>query len=63
MTERDSAPATAKVLLLEDSEFDAELIKEHLRRVEPEPTVARARMPMPFEPSHDQGPHPIIICW
>lgn len=62
MTERDSAPATAKVLLLEDSEFDAELIKEHLRRVEPEPTVARTISREDFVRALEQDRYDLILA-
>lgn len=62
MMQSDSLSAAAKVLMLEDSEFDAELIREHLRRVEPEPTVVRAVSRDDFVRALEQDRYDLILA-
>jgi len=42
MSQSETAASPGRILLLEDSDFDAELIREHVLQIEPEPVIVRA---------------------
>jgi two-component sensor histidine kinase/CheY-like chemotaxis protein len=61
MTQSDLDTTPMKVLLLEDSDFDAELIEEHLRQLDPKPETARAVDRAGFLQALEQAQFDVIL--
>lgn len=61
MTDAPPDNGAVKILLLEDSDFDAELIREHLRKLRPAPQIARAISRGDFIAALAGGHHDVIL--
>ena len=51
-----------RVLLLEDSDFDAELVTEHLRQLQPAPEIVRAVSHADYLTALAAGPFDVILA-
>lgn len=52
---------SARILLLEDSDFDAELIQEHVLQVQPEPVIVRAVGRADYLAALEDGRYDVIL--
>ena len=62
MKQADHDKQPMRILLLEDSDFDAELVAEHLRKLEPQPLISRAISDADFLTALAGGPYDIILA-
>lgn len=62
MTDTEDERQIPRILLLEDSDFDAELISEHVLRTEPQPEIIRAVGRADYVRALDEGGCDVILA-